>query len=184
MQSNSDKTEYALAGVAKSPIPKLTRADRARVKRMLESASEELDPVSALRLALAAKLPIRPEWRTEAAIDMALETGDLARRSSELAEGQLVLKATAILIVMERRSRTSPIPVFRGICTMTLPPKRKEPAKYSIVWDEDTAIRIGRILIEILPAIFKAKAAKSAKDRKSTRLNSSHIQKSRMPSSA
>lgn len=161
MHSNFDTEEFALSGAPKSPLPKLTRADRALVKRKLESAPSDYDPITGLRLALAAKLPVRPEWSTEPSIDMALNTGDIAKRLIDLAESRLVLRAPAALNVLERRSRISPVPVFRALCNMVLPKKGKKAAKCLIVWDEETAIRIGYTLIQSLPGVFKGKPAKA-----------------------
>ena len=48
----------------------------------------------------------------------------------------------------------------------------------------ETGAEALRFAIEVLPRANLLGAILEAKDRKSTRLNSSHIQKSRMPSSA
>ena len=47
-----------------------------------------------------------------------------------------------------------------------------------------TTVRQIAIALGLDPAIYRSTAEARATDRKSTRLNSSHIQKSRMPSSA
>ena len=51
-------------------------------------------------------------------------------------------------------------------------------------FDPETRRRLGYKLIDAINDYFSSLPERPVQDRKSTRLNSSHIQKSRMPSSA
>ena len=57
-------------------------------------------------------------------------------------------------------------------------------AGYEVVWISCKPSKICFIFLKILLKMLFGKKAIVEQDRKSTRLNSSHIQKSRMPSSA
>lgn len=159
----SDKTVSELAGPAKTPLPKLTAAEKLLAKHWLETASPEADPVVSLRLALVVKEPILPAWKDANVIDIALSTADIGRRIADITERCLFVSATSIIEVLERRTRTSPLPVFRTLYALSVPRVGKKAPRVRQRWDAETAVRVLELTVKLAPILLGGKATKAAK---------------------
>lgn len=158
-----EKPASELAGHAKAPLPKLTPSERLHAKHWLETVPSDADPVVALRLSLIVKKPILPAWKDANVIDMALSTSDIGRRIADLTERCVFVSATPIIEVLERRSRTSPLPVFRTLFAVSTPRVGKKAPRVVQVWDSETAIRVLSLAIKLAPSLLGGKVTKVTK---------------------
>lgn len=137
MQPLPDVSPTALVGPPKTAIPKLKKPEISVAKRLL-SESPNIDPVFAVRLALASKQRLDILWKSADILDMALSTADISRRFAEISDSQTWISAVPAITVLERRSKFAPGPVFRALQTLSKPRIRKAETSNHL-WDEETA---------------------------------------------
>jgi hypothetical protein len=147
MEVPSNRTPSLIAGAAKSPLPKLAPGERAIALQYLQISPSESDPVVCLRLALAAKAPLLPVWTAANVVDMALSTSDISRRMVDLTARCVQISADSVIEVLERRSRSTPLPVFRILHSVSVPKVKAKSRTIRQSWDEDSAARVMNVLV-------------------------------------
>jgi hypothetical protein len=157
-----NRTPSLIAGAAKSPLPKLAPDERAIALQYLQISPSESDPVVCLRLALAAKEPLLPVWTAANVVDMALSTSDISRRMVDLTARRVQISADSVIEVLERRSRSTPLPVFRILHSVSVPKVKAKSRTIRQSWDEDSAARVMNVLVGLTPKLLKGKKSKVA----------------------
>jgi hypothetical protein len=154
-----------LIGYPRTPLPKLSRAQRSAIKQLLKERARDIDPVTALRMALCCGFPIRQEWVNAHQIDLALETTDIAKNSDRLTVSRRLMDAAQVMAVLTRRSEREPTETFRALVKLTSAKGAAQTAPIKPVMELDTALHTIRLATSLVPALAKTRkptAQKSA----------------------
>ena len=152
-----------LVGYPRTPLRRLSRGERSAIKKILQEAPPEIDPVMAIRMALSSGSPIRLEWLQAGQIDLALETVDILRNLDKLTIAKKIVNATTVIEVLSRRAERTPSIVLRALGKLTLPRESARGPVARAMLDRDTATQTITLATALVPLLYRDKAVKSKK---------------------
>ena len=144
-----------LVGYPGTPLRKLSRIERLEIKKIVQDAPSDIDPVLALRMALSSGSSIRSEWLQARQIQLALETDDILRNIDRLILVRKFVGASQLIEVLSKRAERTPGKVLRALSKLTLPKTGARTAIERPKLDRDTVlktIKLSSTLVPLLPS--------------------------------